>query len=195
MPGARLQLRHHSPMELLVSTILSAQCTDVRVNQVTPALFARYRTPADFAAAAVPELEDLIRPCGLFRAKARAIVSSARHLVERHGGKVPSSRALLEELPGVGHKTAGVVSMHLAGGDPALPVDTHVGRVSRRLGFTRETDPDLVERDLCELLPTSSWVKTHHLLIWHGRRTCSARSPACDRCPLAKRCPRIGVGG
>ena len=194
MPDAALQLSHRSPMELLVSVILSAQCTDVRVNQVTPGLFTRYRTPADFAAADVSELESLIRPCGLFRAKARAIASSAREVVARHGGEVPSSRALLEELPGVGHKTAGVVSMHL-GGDPALPVDTHVGRVSRRLGLTREADPDAVERDLCALLPPSSWVKAHHLLIWHGRRTCTARSPACERCPLAQRCPRIGVAG
>jgi len=192
MPNAKIELDFRTPMQLLVSVILSAQCTDKRVNLVTPALFARYRTPQAFASAPIEELESLIKTCGLYRSKAKNIVAAAKALVENHGGQVPLTRAELEALPGVGRKTAGVVLIHL-GGEPAFPVDTHVRRVSRRLGLTRQSDPDKVEADLRVLLPSSLWAKAHQLLIWHGRRTCFARTPACERCVVAKLCPKIGV--
>jgi endonuclease III len=192
MPDARIQLDFGTPIQLLVSVILSAQCTDVRVNQVTPALFARYPDVAAFAHADRAELEQMIRTCGLFRAKARAIVSAARAVLEEHGGAVPASREALEQLPGVGRKTAGVVSIHL-GESLALPVDTHVRRLAKRMGLTRETDPDRVERRLQELVPQERWTEAHHLLIWHGRRTCTARAPACERCGVNHLCPKVGV--
>jgi endonuclease III len=192
MPDARIQLDFGTPIQLLVSVILSAQCTDVRVNQVTPALFARYPDVAAFAHADRAELENLIRTCGLYRAKAKAIVSAARAILEEHGGVVPSSREELEQLPGVGPKTAGVVAIHL-GPDFALPVDTHVRRLAKRMGLTTETAPDRVERRLQELIQRERWTEAHHLLIWHGRRTCTARSPACDRCVVRDLCPKFGV--
>lgn len=192
MPEARIQLDYRTPMELLVAVILSAQCTDERVNKVTPALFRRYRTVRAFAEADPGELESLIRTCGLFRAKAKAISSAAQAILERHGGDVPTTRAELEALPGVGRKTAGVVAIHL-GGDYAFPVDTHIRRIAHRMGFTRHVDPDKVELDLKALVDRDKWARGHQLLIWHGRRTCTARAPACERCPVAALCPKIGV--
>ena len=192
MPGAKIELDFRTPFQLLVSVILSAQCTDRRVNLVTPALFRRFRTPADYAGATHQELESLIRTCGLFRSKARSIIAAAKTVVEKHHGLVPKTRAELETLPGVGRKTAGVVSIHL-GGDAALPVDTHIRRLARRLGFSSSDKPDQVELDLQALLPSDLWAKAHQLLIWHGRRTCFARSPACERCVVTDLCPRIGV--
>ncbi len=192
MPDARIELDWTNPLELLVAVILSAQCTDKRVNMVTPALFARFPTAEAYAAAHPEELEPYIKTCGLYRSKTRSIVAAAKALVERHGGQVPTSRAALEELPGVGRKTAGVVAVHL-GGDAAFPVDTHIRRLSRRLGFSRESDPDKIELDLQKLLPVEWWAKGHQLLIWHGRRTCHARSPACERCVVNALCPKIGV--
>ena len=192
MPKAKIELDHRSPLELLISVILSAQCTDKRVNLVTPALFARYRTAQAYAAASPDELEALIKTCGLYRSKAKNIIAAALALVEKHGGKVPISRAELEALPGVGHKTAGVVTIHL-GGDLAFPVDTHIRRLAYRLGFTRQTEPDEVEIALRDLLPPARWAKAHQLLIWHGRRTCFARAPDCHRCVVARLCPRLGV--
>jgi len=192
MPGVRIALRYGSDVELLVSVILSAQCTDVRVNQVTPALFAAFPDAASYARAAPEELWPHIRSLGLFRSKARSIVRAMEVLERDHGGRVPRSREELEALPGVGRKTAGVVLIHL-GAEEAFPVDTHVGRVARRLGFTRETNPDKVERDLMALLPRERWGTAHQLLVWHGRRVCRARSPRCDRCPLRRTCPRVGV--
>jgi endonuclease-3 len=192
MPHAKIELDHRSPLELLISVILSAQCTDKRVNLVTPALFARYRTAAAYASASPEELEQLIKTCGLYRSKAKNIIAAARALVEKHDGKVPITRKELETLPGVGHKTAGVVTNHL-GGDPAFPVDTHIRRLAYRLGFTRQTDADQVEVALSHLLPASRWAKAHQLLIWHGRRTCFARSPNCHSCVVARLCPRIGA--
>ncbi len=192
--GARISLGHRSPFELLVAVVLSAQCTDAQVDQVTPALFARYPAPRELARADSRELEELIRPCGLFRTKARNLISTAAALVERHGGEVPVRRAALEELPGVGHKTAGVVAMHI-GGDPSFPVDTHVLRLSHRLGFSRRAHPDEVEEDLRELWPQSQWTRGHHALILFGRRTCTARRPACGTCVVSRLCPRIGVDG
>ena len=192
MPNAQIELGYQTPLELLVSVILSAQCTDRRVNMVTPALFARYPTAQAFAGASRRELQGLIKTCGLYRSKAKSIIAMARELVRQHGGRVPVTRAELQTLPGVGRKSAGVVSIQLGGG-AALPVDTHIRRLAYRLGFTRQRDPDKVEVDLSALLPSELWAKAHQLLIWHGRRTCLARSPQCERCAVADLCPKIGV--
>lgn len=192
MPEAKIELDYRTPLELLVAVILSAQCTDKRVNLVTPALFARYPNAAAYAAADLAELESHIRTCGLFRSKARNIIAAARALVSDHGGQVPSQRDRLEALPGVGRKTAGVVCIHL-GGDAAFPVDTHIKRLAKRLGFSTASDPDKVEHDMRALVPQQWWTKGHQLLIWHGRRTCEARAPACERCVVDALCPKLGV--
>ncbi len=192
MPDARIELDFGTDLQLLVSVILSAQCTDVRVNQVTPALFERYPDAAAYAAAAPEALEPLIRSCGLFRTKARSIVRAMQAIAREHGGRVPRTREALEALAGVGRKTAGVVLVHLDAAH-AFPVDTHVGRVSRRLGLTREARPDAVERDLMALLPPERWGPAHQLLVWHGRRTCTARAPLCSICAVRDLCPRRGV--
>jgi endonuclease III len=192
MPEARIELDYRTPFELLVAVILAAQCTDKRVNLVTPALFARFPDAPAMAAAPAPALEALVKSCGFFRAKSRALKAVSHALLTEHQGDVPKDRALLSALPGVGNKTAGVVSIHI-GGAPAFPVDTHVRRLSRRLGFTRALDPDHIETDLQALLPPETWAKGHQLLVWHGRRTCFARKPACDRCVVAASCPKVGV--
>jgi endonuclease-3 len=194
MPGARIELDFGTDLELLVSVILSAQCTDVRVNEVTPGLFAAFPDAAAYAAAGPEALWPHLRSLGLFRNKAKAIVASARVIEAEHGGRVPRTREALEALPGVGRKTAGVVLIHLGAGH-AFPVDTHVGRVSRRLGFTRETDPDRVEERMSALLPPERWGKAHQLFVWHGRRTCHARKPDCEGCAVRRSCRRIGVDG
>jgi endonuclease-3 len=193
LPDARIALHFGGDVELLVSVILSAQCTDARVNLATPALFARFPDAAAYARAEPEELWPYIRSLGLFRTKARSIVAAMRAVAGMHGGRVPRTRADLEALPGVGRKTAGVVLLHLGAGH-AFPVDTHVGRVARRVGFTRHQHPDRVEQDLMALLPPERWGPAHQLLVWHGRRTCQARRPACERCPLEDICPRLGVG-
>lgn len=192
MPEARIELDYGNPLQLLVAVMLSAQCTDKRVNAVTPALFERFPSVRHLAEATEAEVEPFIRTCGLFRAKARGIVATSRLLLERYGGEVPTSRELLAELPGVGRKTAGVVCIHL-GGTPAFPVDTHIQRLARRMGLTTRTRPDDVEADLRSLLPERWWMKGHQLLIWHGRRVCAARGPACDGCVVRALCPRVGV--
>jgi endonuclease III len=192
MPDVRIALQFGSDIELLVSVMLSAQSTDVGVNKVTPALFAAYPDAAAYAAAEPEALWPFIRSLGLFRNKARAIAAAMRAILGEHGGRVPRERQALERLPGVGRKTAGVVLVHL-GAAAAFPVDTHVGRVSRRLGFTRHQDPDDVEQDLMSLVPEERWGRGHQLLVWHGRRTCAARAPACSRCVLEELCPRRGV--
>src|SRR5512137_2557198 len=194
MPEARIELDFGTDLQLLVSVILSAQCTDARVNEATPGLFAAFPDAAAYAAARPEDLWPHVRSLGLFRNKAKAIVATACELVGRHGGRVPRTREALEALPGVGRKTAGVVLVHLGAGH-AFPVDTHVGRVSRRLGLTRQEDPDRVEEELSRLLPPERWGKAHQLLVWHGRRTCHARKPACERCVVAGLCRKVGVAG
>jgi endonuclease-3 len=191
-PAADCALLHTNALELLVATILSAQCTDERVNQVTPALFRRYPAAADYAAADARELEDWIRPTGFFRNKTRSLIGLGRALVERHGGEVPDEMEQLVALPGVGRKTANVV-LGTWFGQPAIPVDTHVTRLVRRLGLTREVDPVRIELVLQGLLPRAEWTFFSHALIWHGRLVCRARRAECERCPLAPDCPRIGV--
>jgi endonuclease III len=194
MPEARIALEFQDDVQLLVSVILSAQSTDARVNKISPALFERFPDAAAYAASEPEELWPYIRTLGLFRAKAKSIVCAMRAIAEVHGGRVPRDRAALEALAGVGRKTAGVVLIHLGAGH-AFPVDTHVGRVARRLGFTREIEPDRVEERLMQLLPRDTWARGHQLFVWHGRRKCMARRPACESCALADLCPKIGVEG
>ncbi len=192
-PEADCELDYDTPYELLVATILSAQCTDARVNTVTPALFRRFPDAGALARAELPAIEELIRPTGFFRNKARSLLGMARAVVDRHGGAVPASMDALTKLPGVGRKTANVVlgtAFHMASG---VVVDTHVARLARRLDLSREDDPEKIERDLMALFPPAGWVGLGHRLILHGRRVCRARKPACDACPLGPLCPRVGV--
>ncbi|XVQ10870.1 endonuclease III [Spirillospora sp. CA-255316] len=192
-PDAHCELDFTSPLELLVATILSAQCTDRRVNAVTPALFARYRTAEDYAAADREELERLIQSTGFFRAKANNIMKLGHDLCERHDGEVPGSLEALVKLPGVGRKTANVV-LGNAFDIPGITVDTHFGRLARRFAWTTETDPVKVEHEIGALIPRKDWTILSHRLIWHGRRICHARRPACGACPLAGLCPSFGEG-
>jgi endonuclease-3 len=191
-PDAHCALHHRNPLELLVATILSAQCTDARVNIVTPALFARYPDAVAFATADRRELESLIQSTGFFRNKARNIIGCCQQLVEHHGGRVPATLKELVPLSGVGRKTANVI-LGTAFATPGITVDTHVGRLSRRLGLTEQTDPVKVERDLMGLLPRKEWTMFSHRLIFHGRQVCHARKPNCTGCGLAALCPRTGV--
>lgn len=191
-PDAWCELAYGSPFELLVATILSAQCTDKMVNQVTPALFAAYPTPAALAAAPLPRLERLVHRTGFFRQKARALKAVAAAVAGEHGGKVPADMDALTSLPGIGRKTANVV-LGTALGRPAIFVDTHVRRVANRLALTVEEDPVRIERDLQALLPRTQWTAFAHRLIHHGRRVCGARAPKCDVCPIAAWCPRVGL--
>lgn len=192
-PDAACELDFAGPFELLVATILSAQCTDARVNTVTPALFARFPDARALAAAAPDELEALIRSTGFFHNKAKSLLGMARAVVERHGGEVPAAMDALTRLPGVGRKTANVVLGTAFGIATGIVVDTHVARLARRLGLTAEDDPERIERDLTALFPASGWVALGHRLILHGRRVCHARTPACDGCRLAPLCPRTDV--
>ncbi len=192
-PDAHCELDFTTPLELLVATILSAQSTDVRVNMVTPALFARYPAAADYAAADRAELEAMIQSTGFFRAKTSSLIGLGQALVERYDGEVPGRLADLVTLPGVGRKTANVV-LGNAFGVPGLTVDTHFGRLARRLGWTAETDPDKVETAVAALFPAKDWTMLSHRLIWHGRRICHSRRPACGACPVAALCPAYGDG-
>jgi endonuclease-3 len=193
-PITRLPLKHHNPLQLLVATILSAQCTDAQVNRVTPALFAKYRTAADFAAAGPPELEGYVRSTGFYRQKARAIVRMARTLVEKFGGVVPQTMEELLQLHGVGRKTANVI-IGGAFGQPGMVVDTHVRRISRRWGLTLHTDPVKIERDLMGLLPAAAWSDFSLRVIYFGREICSAKRPQCGVCPITRLCPSARFGG
>ena len=188
-PDAHTELDWTNPLELLVATMLSAQTTDVRVNQVTKALFRKYRSAADYAEADPGELEEDIRPTGFYRNKARALQGMARALLEEHGGEVPRTMAELVALPGVGRKTANVVLGNAFGVDEGIVVDTHVRRVSHRLGLTTNEDPEKIEQDLMAVVPREDWTIFSHLLIFHGRRVCKARKPECPRCVLNDICP------
>ncbi len=188
-PNARTELSWTNPLELLVATILSAQTTDVRVNLVTPNLFAKYPTAADYAGADPTELEEDIRPTGFFRNKAKSLRGMARALVEDHGGEVPRTMDDLVALPGVGRKTANVVLGNAFSIDEGVVVDTHVRRLSNRLGFSTEKDPEKIERDLMETVPREYWTVFSHLLILHGRSTCKSRKPDCENCTLNDLCP------
>src|SRR3954469_14368252 len=188
-PGAHTELTFKTPLELLVATILSAQCTDKRVNMVTPALFKRYRRAADYANAPQAELEKAIQSTGFFRNKAKSIRAAAAVIVEKFHGRVPDSMEKLRQLPGVGRKTANVVLGNAFHKDEGIVVDTHVMRVSQRLRLTKNTDPEKIEQDLMKLVPKKHWTQWSHWLIWHGRRRCYARKPDCTQCEVLRLCP------
>ena len=192
-PDAHCELDFTTPLELAVATILSAQCTDKRVNEVTPALFTRYRTAADYAAADREQLEALIKPTGFFRNKTTSLIGLGAALVERYDGEVPARLADLVTLPGIGRKTANVV-LGNAFGVPGITVDTHFGRLARRFAWTAEEDPVKVEHVVGELVPKQEWTMLSHRLIFHGRRVCHARKPACGACGIAALCPSYGIG-
>jgi endonuclease III len=192
-PDAHTELDFTTPLELVVATILSAQSTDVGVNKVTPAVFARYPKAADYAAADRAELEELIHSTGFFRAKTNSLIGLGQALVERYGGEVPGRLEDLVTLPGIGRKTANVV-LGNAFGVPGITVDTHFGRLARRFGWTDQTDPVKVEHAVGALFPKRDWTMLSHHLIFHGRRVCHARTPACGACPLARLCPSYGEG-
>ncbi len=193
-PEPTTALDHQNAYQLLVATILSAQCTDERVNQVTPALFARYPDPPSLAAADPETLEGLIRSTGFYRNKARSLLGAARRITDAYGGEVPDDMERLLTLPGVARKTANVVLGTAFGQASGVVVDTHVKRVSGRLGLTAETQPDRIEQDLMALLPPGEWIDFSHRLIWHGRKLCQARRPRCEQCPLAPCCPSAELG-
>jgi endonuclease-3 len=192
-PDAHCELDFTDPLQLLVATILSAQTTDKRVNLITPVLFARYPTAAAYAAADRRELEELLKPVGFFRAKSDTLLKLGAALVENFGGEVPARLDRLVTLPGVGRKTANVV-LGNAFGVPGITVDTHFGRLSRRFGWTTSPEPDVVEAEVGSLFPRKEWVQLCHNVIWHGRRRCHARNPACGACPVARWCPSFGEG-
>ena len=188
-PDAHCELDFKTPLQLLIATILSAQCTDKRVNMVTPALFKRYRSAADFAKAKPADLEKAIQSTGFFRNKAKSIRAASAAIEREHGGKVPQTMAELHALPGVGRKTANVVLGNAFGINEGIVVDTHVVRLSQRLGLTKQKDPEKIERDLMKLIPRKHWTDWSHWLIWHGRRRCFARKPDCRHCEVLELCP------
>lgn len=192
-PDADCELDFTTPFQLVVATVLSAQCTDKLVNKVTPVLFKRYKTPKALAGSDIAELEEIIHSTGFYHAKARNLQGLAKKLVEEFDSVVPSSIEELTSLPGVGRKTANVVRGH-AFGIPGITVDTHFGRLARRFGWSNSQDPVKVEADVCALIPEKDWTTLSQLMIWHGRRICHARKPACGACPIAKLCPSYGAG-
>lgn len=192
-PDAHCELVHEGPYQLTAATILSAQCTDKRVNMVTPELFRRYPTPEALANAKLEDVEEIVRSTGFYRAKAKNLIGMASVLVDKFGGQVPKTIRELIQLPGVGRKTANVVLGNAFGINEGMVVDTHIGRLSRRLGFTKETDPIKIERDLMALFPSKDWTILAHLLIFHGRRVCESRRPKCEVCVLHKLCPSSQV--
>jgi endonuclease-3 len=192
-PDAHCELNFSNPLELVIATILSAQCTDKRVNMVTPALFKKYPTAAAYAEAPAADLERAIQSTGFYRNKTKSILACCRALVEKHGGQVPQTMEELTALGGVGRKTANVVLGNAFNLNFGVVVDTHVARLSQRLGLTRETNAEKIEQDLIELVPRDQWTLFSHWLIWHGRRRCAARNPDCANCEIAELCPRIGV--
>ena len=192
-PDADCELDFESPFQLLVATVLSAQCTDKRINAVTPKLFKKFGTPKKLASADIHIVEEIIRSLGLYRVKAQNIKALSQKLIHDFDGEVPSNIQELVTLPGVGRKTANVVLGH-AFGIPGITVDTHFGRLSRRFGWSTSEDPAVVERDVGALIPEKEWTNLSQILIWHGRRVCHSRNPACGACPIARLCPSVGIG-
>jgi endonuclease-3 len=192
-PDARTALEHENPYQLAVATILSAQCTDERVNAVTPTLFERWPSAADLAGARPRELEKVIRPTGFFRNKTKSLIGMARTVVDEHGGEIPDTMEALVDLPGIGRKTANVILGNAFGKDEGVVVDTHVRRLSRRLRFTTHEDPKKIEKDLMDLFPRERWTMLSHILIFHGRRVCVARRPRCEECVVSHLCPSSRV--
>jgi endonuclease III len=191
MPNAKVELDHRNPLQLLIATILSAQCTDRRVNQVTPALFRRYTEAADYAKADPSELETIIMPTGFYKSKTRSLIGTGKMLLERFGGKVPKTMDELVQLPGVGRKTANVLLGNCFD-QPAVVVDTHVKRVAHRLGLTVSEDPELIEQELQRVIPLQQWTSGSELLLLHGRYVCVAKRPKCEQCPIYAECPWEG---
>ena len=192
-PEVRCELDFKNPLQLLVAVVLSAQCTDKRVNAITPALFKKYKSAKDYAKAPLPEIEQFIYSAGFYHAKARHLKGLGRKIVEEFGGEVPATIEELVTLPGVGRKTANVVLGH-AFGIPGITVDTHFGRLSRRFEWSESKDPVKVEFEVGELIPQAEWTNLSQRMIWHGRRICHSRKPACGACPVAKICPSVGIG-
>ncbi|MBS3054604.1 MAG: endonuclease III [Candidatus Aenigmarchaeota archaeon] len=192
-PSAKIALRHANPLQLLVAVMLSAQCTDKMVNRITPALFAKYRTAKDFASADIRGLEGMVKSAGFYRTKAKHIKDACKIIVGKHGGKVPDTMEGLLELPGVARKTANIVLSNAYGKNEGIAVDTHVKRLAFRLGFTENSNPEKIEKDLMAAFPRSEWNKVTYLLIEHGRAICKAPVPLCSRCALAGICPKNGV--
>ena len=192
-PEVRCELDFKNPLQLLVAVVLSAQCTDKRVNAITPALFKKYKSAKDYAKAPLAEIEQFIYSAGFYHAKARHLQGLGRKIVEEFGGQVPATIGELTTLPGVGRKTANVVLGH-AFGIPGITVDTHFGRLSRRFGWTTSLDPVKVEHEVGLLIPEKEWTNLSQRMIWHGRRICHSRKPACGACPVAKICPSVGIG-
>jgi endonuclease-3 len=192
-PDVTCALTHDDPLQLLISTILSAQCTDERVNKVTPALFRKYKTARAYAKAPLAELEEMIRSTGFFRSKAKAIAAATAEIDRTYAGRVPNTMEELTRLRGVGRKTANVVLSNVFGINEGIVVDTHVGRLSRRLGFTKQKDPVKIEQDLMRIVPQKDWAIFSHRMIWHGRKLCKALKPRCGACPIAPLCPSSEV--
>lgn len=192
-PDAHCALIHHDPFELLVATILSAQCTDARVNKVTPSLFKTYPDPQAMAKAKLSHIEKLIKSTGFYRNKAKSLQGSAVAIVQNHGGQVPDTMEPLLKLPGVARKTANVILGNAFGKNEGVVVDTHVSRLSKRMGLTNQKDPPKIEQDLIMLFPRSTWTMLAHLMIFHGRKACNARKPRCDGCPILNHCPQLGI--
>ena len=193
-PVPETMLTHENPWELMIATILAAQCTDARVNTITPELFRRWPGPADMMRASIEELESVIRPTGFYHNKAKNILGAACRVTEVFGGEVPRTLEELITIPGVARKTANVVLWGAFGINEGLAVDTHVKRISYRLGFTKNTDPVKIEQDLMKIFPQAEWGDVNHRLVWFGRDVCDARKPACEECELSELCPRCGVG-
>jgi endonuclease-3 len=191
-PDARVTLDFKTPLQLLIATILAAQCTDERVNQVTPELFKKYRTAQDFSRASQEKLEKEIRPTGFFRNKAKSIIQGCRKIVAEFKGEVPRTLEELVSLPGVGRKTANIIVGN-AFGRPAIAVDTHVKRVTHRLGWAKADDPDKIEFELREIIPSERWTRAGHQIVFHGRKICTAKNPQCPVCPVEKLCPKVGL--
>jgi endonuclease-3 len=192
-PSPKIALEYRDPLQLLVATILSAQCTDERVNQVTPGLFKKYRSAKDYAEANIAEFEQEIRSTGFFRAKAKSIINCSKQLVEKHGGKVPQTMEELVQLPGIGRKTANCVLGAAYGIASGVVVDTHVRRLAQRIGLSKEDDPEKIEQDLMEIVSKKDWIDLGNMLIWHGRRTCQARKPNCPECIINDLCPSAEI--
>lgn len=192
-PYAHTVLQHRAPFELLISTILSAQCTDKRVNMITPELFRKYKGPKGFSTAKKSELERAIRSTGFFRNKAKNIIAASKKIVKDFNGKVPDSMEQLICLPGVARKTANIVLSSSFGKAEGIAVDTHVKRLSGRMGFSKEKDPNKIEKDLMKIVPRKDWINFNYMLVDHGRKMCMARRPRCGKCPIARLCPKIGI--
>lgn len=192
-PEAKCSLDFTTPFEMLVAVILSAQCTDERVNKTTPGIFSKYSTPEDFANIDIVELENLVHPCGFYKNKAKNIKATAKIIVDKYNGKVPETMEELMALPGVGRKTANVVMLEAFNKPQGIAVDTHCKRIANKLGLSKEKEPEKIEKDLLKIIPKEYYKDVNHILIWHGRNICTARNPKCNDCPLSKKCPKLDI--